>query len=321
MNKIINHIKSSPSYVLNKFVGYWDDFVKNWFDNHQAGVALLIPESQAFVNLPGTSGSNKFNPDELVEPYLGNPENCKFVIINYNPGGSQNSNNPSQGKESDKYYSNLSAPLPDGWLIKEFHNSCGDKYSSFVNNWSSLKSSLLKHNPPVCGVSWWQGANGKGGRMDWINRFAMHYGIKNVISDDVFALEMAPYHSKTKGNFMLARNLQQHYADHVLIPAGYAAMNTVIKMAICVGAQFNKVLKRIGADRLKLWDSTNTSQGYTWPQPTNYHKYALWRLKLPNDQYAYYLVLSHKSWTNNLPTAAFQVIEGVIANECKQLIP
>ena len=61
------------------FIEYWDIVIEQWLQN-RSGCHELEEQKQFALNL-GIDEENR-----LPEPYWGDPDNCSFVIMNYNPG-------------------------------------------------------------------------------------------------------------------------------------------------------------------------------------------------------------------------------------------
>lgn len=188
---------------------FWNDFVEAWFAAMQTQGNMNVAERIAMQ----FGNASSINLDELPEPYYGKPhEDVEAVFINLNPGMST-----GDDLESTKFFSKLTAPNPDGWLIKKFVKT--KNYREYANSCSCLDPNLRSNNPEVCGVKWWQGLDPKsiGGRMSWVRRI---YDKADMCPSKVFALELCPFHSKRWG-FDLEENqvLKDFINEHVIEPA------------------------------------------------------------------------------------------------------
>lgn len=231
------------SSYWDAYYKFWNEFVEAWFNSMQSQKNRNIAEEKArkFWN------ASSINLDELPEPYYGKPhKDVDAVFINLNPGMST-----GDDLESTKFFSKLTAPEADGWLIREYAKTkC---YREYANKWSCLSPDLRNHDPEVCGVRWWQdiAPNPIGGRMSWVRRI---YGKIDVCPSKVFALELCPFHSKRWG-FDLAANqgLKDFINEHVIEPAIVATIENELPFAIAVGAAIRDVLVRAGAKKEKEW--------------------------------------------------------------------
>jgi hypothetical protein len=226
---------------------FWDGFVEAWFTFMQSQKNWNIAERIAiqFGNV------SSINLDELPEPYYGKPhEDVDAVFINLNPGMSSD-----DVLESTKFFSKLTAPELEGWLIKEFAKTkC---YRAYANKCSCLDPNLRNHVPEVCGVRWWQDVVPRpiGGRMNWVRRI---YEKADMCPSKVFALELCPFHSKRWG-FDLVKNqvLKDFINEHVIEPALVATIENKLPFAIAVGAAIRDILVCVGAKKEKEWVCDN----------------------------------------------------------------
>lgn len=234
-----NHDKA----YWEKYYKFWNDFVGAWFASMQTQGNMNVAERIAMQ----FGNASSINLDELPEPYYGKPhEDVEAVFINLNPGMST-----GDDLESAKFFSKLTEPDPEGWLIKEFAKT--KKYREYANKCSCLDPDLRNHNPEVCGVKWWQDLEPRpiGGRMSWVRRI---YDKPDMCPSKVFALELCPFHSKRWG-FDLAENkvLKDFINEHVIEPAIVATVENELPFAIAVGAAIRDVLVYAGAKKEKEW--------------------------------------------------------------------
>ena len=186
------------------YYSFWDDFVKAWYNRRSHGYEVPQDEiSRAYNNAVANLVF-----DELPNPYFGDPKNgVDAVIINLNPGGSEKDANKA-GTDATQFYSNLKyGEHGRGWLMWKFVYEAMCSYRGFIGNdknllkdgkvvnWSQLNPALRGHKPEVCGVKWWQGTNPRrvgGKRIPWLTRIYQNQGLT---PEEVFALELCPYHS------------------------------------------------------------------------------------------------------------------------------
>ena len=227
----------------NAYYKFWNDFVGAWFSSMQNQKNMNVAER---IAMQFGNASNMYL-DELPEPYYGKPhEDVEAVFINLNPGMST-----GDDLESTKFFSKLTSPDPEGWLIKEFAKT--KNYRAYVDRYSCLDPKLRNHSPEVCGVKWWQDLAPKsiGGRMSWVRRI---YDKADMCPSRVFALELCPFHSK-RWCFDLAENqvLKDFINEHVVEPAIVATIENELPFAIAVGAAVRDVLSHAGAKKEKEW--------------------------------------------------------------------
>lgn len=58
---------------MQRYLDYWDDVVRRWFDEDIEGNQNLFVKDSPLG----------LNPKHLLEHYWGNPKNCSIVIANY----------------------------------------------------------------------------------------------------------------------------------------------------------------------------------------------------------------------------------------------
>ena len=229
-----------------EYYKFWDDFVEAWFTAMQNQGNRSIAERIAMQ----FGNASCINLDELPEPYYGKPhEDIDAVFINLNPGMST-----GDDLESTKFFSKLTAPYPEGWLLKEFAQS--KSYRKYANTCSCLDPNLRNHEPEVCGVKWWQDIAPKpiGGRMSWVRRI---YDKPSMCPSRVFALELCPFHSKQwEINFADNKELKDFICEYVIKPAVVATIENNLPFAIAVGVSTRDILSNIGAteeEESKKW--------------------------------------------------------------------
>lgn len=243
-----------PSNTENKWAGwdeyraYWDEFVRRWFDAKNAD-ALALPDdsltkalhSYFAEGLDPIRGRDdaKLSRNELPEPYMGNPQGAKFVIVQMNPGMSE------MGEET-KYYSNLNSP--NGFLIRDFAECCEKKYSNWIDRWSLFKAeypNVPKYPngvPPskVCGHDWWWHPN----RRHWIKCFA------ECDLSEVFVIESCPYHSRKFDSAMAMR--KDYLLQRVILPAAKACRENNLNCVVCLGSKMKDFLENVLKARLVM---------------------------------------------------------------------
>ena len=313
------------------YYSFWDGFVKAWYDQRKNGYQKPQDEiSKAYDN-----AVDNLVFDELPNPYLGDPKNgVEAVIINLNPGGSEQDANKA-GTDATQFYSNLKdGEHGKGWLMWKFVHEAGCSYRGFIGNdmnllkdgkvvnWSQLNPALRGHQPEVCGVKWWQGSNPQrvgGKRIPWIRRIYQ----TNVEPEQVFALELCPYHSVGFGlnnrDSIAKRTLSEFIVERVMKPAAMAVVESNLPFALAVGKGVADILDSVGAEFIKEWSHTTPIIG--WPTNSRgeliMRTYRRYIVKAHNGQNANIIV----TWLKNnrgipAPGKEFDGVERFIRNDC-----
>lgn len=245
-----------PSNTENKWEGwdeyraYWDNFVKEWFTcKESAHNPMSLPDDSLTKALDSYFAEDldpirgcddaKLSRNELPEPYMGNPQGAKFVIVQMNPGMSE------LGEET-KYYSNLNST--NGFLIRDFAECCEKKYSNWIDRWSLFKAeypNVPKYPngvPPskVCGHDWWWHPN----RRQWIKCFA------ECDLSEVFVIESCPYHSRKFDSAMAMR--KDYLLQRVILPAAKACRENDLNCVVCLGSKMKDFLENVLKARLVM---------------------------------------------------------------------
>lgn len=284
----------------NEYYGFWDDFVRKWFENRPND-----PTDNVSVSYNAAVPQITF--DELPTPYLGAPDTgVSAVIINLNPGLSETIGfGDFAGRNSDEtqYWSNLNNPI--GWMIREFRDRKHLSYREYVNEWSCLNPALLdsaKYPQWCCGVHWWQGYESEriqrnlrrqcsrhNMRIPWLQQV---YNNSHINALNVFALELCPFHSK---RFSLSRGeedvLVPFIQKRVFLPAAMAVKENDLPFAVAVGLDVGSVISAAGAQLEKEWAPVSLP---CWPTGRNgkcvRRKYRMYKVELEDGLMARVLV-------------------------------
>lgn len=163
--------------LLDQFVDYLDKVISDWFNG------IIDGEQKAYKNL--------INQSYMPEPYIGNPKNCSFVVVNYNAGAGDNRDShnylPCAGCTIDRQrlicyvkdnsYSAFEVPFPCLMTDEELEQ----------RNWTWIKS--------YGGYLWWQR------RKEWIQNVTRAAGVPSI-NDGVmpFAIELCGWHTPSWSN-------------------------------------------------------------------------------------------------------------------------
>lgn len=317
MGRIGNDEKRDGWNGWKDYYSYWDAFVARWLKRVEGGCAGPFPDDELTPSIAHFFGVGVRNErkrlvyDELPEPYYGDPERAKCVIIQMNLGLSDDAQKVGRSVSNDgtKCFSNKDNP--DAFLIRSLmgidgrFTDCKRSYRKFAQTWSSLKSAYPNGVDPadVCGHEWWHTRN----RMQWIK------GFTGADIEDVFDIEFCPYHSKA-WNPAINRAIDGDYVRRrVVLPAAKAAgeMGCVICFSSSVRDYLRDILK---ADPIatwcngKFWEGAHGVDAVTidaWPKQNGVvpsHVYQLYRYSPADESHLSVLFLYVQTNCMKLPT-------------------
>lgn len=209
--QLANSVSANSSTI---FVDYWDIVIKQWLRNN-FNCSELMEQKKIGIDLG--IGIDSIN-NRLPEPYWGNPDNCSFVIMGYNPGPCHDSRHNYRFC-ADSYNS----------MIYEIKRS---KYSVFAKSfplYRDLTSSELWFEDSI-GREWWQKQKDK-----WIDCLLKKKETKKL----PFAMEFCAWHSdEWKGlkAGVIYNNIKYY---EILINAFIEAIKrSDCHVGICFGCEF-----------------------------------------------------------------------------------
>ena len=299
------------------FYKFWDWFVQEWFNGRSNTLGSSEYDGCNYGAISGAYNSctQGLNFDELPEPYLGRPDKgVKAVIINLNPGMLQ-SDKLDESLERQKLYTWKdtycgNGPFVTRSLIRDFAEDYNMRYSKFLQKWSCLNSQYRQPDTDLCGVKWWQGNNPKrigGKRIPWMRRIYQ----TNIEPEEVFALELCPYHSIGFGfnnRDSEAKTLVKFIAEQVIKPAATVVIENHLPFAVAVGKGIADILDEIVGEFAKEW---------SYKTPKNERKYRLYVVRTCDGQKAKIIV----TWLKNnrgipAPGKTFVCAERQIREDC-----
>lgn len=219
---------------LSDYINYWDKKI----------VAFLAYRSSSYI-YPTSFGIGEppLQGDFIPEPFMGNPDEFSFVIVNLNPG----------------------AGVPHSWL------HCQDIPGTLVN-----KVKKIGYSNAVCDFPYLQDENTVGlidwnnspGRVWWkekeswikhkIKLFELSYKIEEPIPNNLlpFAMEMYAWHTcewpKSLNNKMKKSGTYGKLVkDNVIDPLYEAIQNSKFKTAFCVGKPIGEIIDSFGVFKIK----------------------------------------------------------------------
>ena len=281
------------------YYSFWDEFLEGWRLSVERGERPRDMVSNIF--LPPNATVRNLVVDELPQPYEGfhdgllrsGEQKLRAIILNLNPGASTSG-------EHAKFYSKREH---GAWLIDEFLHR--GSYRKFVEDWSCLRSGFGKTikgkfaQEEVPGVTWWPS------RVKWACRM---YGCPDIVSENVFAPEICPYHSKkwrectTHGGLFKNKDFTEYFQKRILFPVAVALLQNELPFALCVGTAFKEILEQgMGILPSRVWSSKNPVM--SWPRKEGRpveRMYGLYEMKFSHEELGSRLGLHAGKWKARL---------------------
>ena len=206
---------------LSSYINFWDQTIESLFAN------------SSVKSLPLNLGI-KIQEDYMPEPYMGDPNNCSFVIVNLNPGTGvchscfkqQDINGTLINKAKTLGYSTAVKDYPylqEGKVVglDNWDDSPGRK-------WWKSKEWWIKHMLNVCDNS---------------------YDPKRPIPDGYypFAMELFAWHTKSWPGALNSKMMKSgifgtEIFNDVIEPLHEAINNSKFKFAFCVGKPIGSII-------------------------------------------------------------------------------
>lgn len=223
---------------MNAFIRYWDEVIQEWFCDK------IDAEQQYYGKL--------VNPNYLPEPFIGNPNHCSFVIVNYNAGGGDN-------RDPMIYKDCVECPKNTESLIRYVKNR---NYSDvmtlfpFLLTEKELAKRGLSGIECYSGYKWWQAKRG------WINHVAKAANVPNI--DDglmPFAIELCAWHSKSWSDteILIKEPLKAIVEKRVIDIIIKATKLSKSHFAYFIGKKHIPVLEKFGFHH--IWGDSEKAKG------------------------------------------------------------
>lgn len=236
---------SAPS---GKYIQYWENVVWAWL-NYDFNDGDFRREIEKVFWNPKLKG--KLRTNHIPGPYLGNPDNASVVILNYNPGGSDewDSMKCHNCLRCDRnYYSIINYVDRHG-----YYNFAKDFPYLNVNVNDELKRSLDG------GKQWWMK------KIKWIDNLINAFSQEDESNIDEssnpeqksnknikypFAMEVCGWHSKKWSSNVLKKlykntDLGNHIYETVILPMLYVIQFNKT-FGICIGKELGDMLIGFG---------------------------------------------------------------------------
>ena len=233
-------MQTTSSHFLNDFIEYWNSVLQQWFkktiEKKQQEYKIIYKKSTPLV-----AGVPEPMYNYMPEPYMGEPRNCSFVIVNYNCGG---------GDDRDPHiyrhcvHCKNSIPLSSTYVCTNGYSKYALPFP-FLQDASWLKKHGLNYLNTYSGYKWWQS------RKPWIDH--IHDIIYNSKQDKEsklpFAIDLCPWHEKSWSNVKdLTKNpdIKKVVEDYVMNVIIEAIRNSDGKFAFFIGKRHVDLLKSFG---------------------------------------------------------------------------
>ncbi len=321
-----------------EYFSYWDDFVGNWCQTNGS----FDERFRRVFN------EKSYDLKEIPEPYIYKTDcSCrvdgvKAIMININPGA-------SSGIECTKCFCRYAISPPSAMLLGKLLGECNQSYRSWVSEYGCLLNEYKRFRSCIPGVKWWQGEKkeeGRGGRMRWINQFYGQFRQGPILPENVFALELCPYHSKHAPTNVFTRPWKGFAEElylkfvwqHVCKPAVIAACENNVSCIVCVGKEvMDTVEKCLGLDETEpIMDLSEKSKTDGWPKSQKGGKpvcrhYKLWEFSharrsrwadicktMRNKPSKVWILGVWTQGSTKLPSKKFSGVEGLIVEKIKE---
>ena len=267
--------------ILSNYIKYWDQTIAGLF------------QKSPTANYWGVRVQTDFIP----EPFIGDPDNCSFVIVNLNPG-------------AGTCHSCFKKQNINGTLI---HKVKTNGYSKAVKDFPYLRNGAAVglidwDNSP--GRKWWKS------RERWIkhilNAFNPSYNPFDPIPDCCypFAMEMFAWHTETwprtlNNKMKKGRICGNDVYNEVIEPLHEAIKNSKCKTAFCVGKPIGEII-----DSFNLFTKTNPKPLQPIPSIKRYYD-------VYHDGNGCYIINTWAQGGNTYPIDKFEVEEEKMIQDIK----
>lgn len=218
---------------LQEYVQHWDNEINKWFSSPRE----VVREKEGFQY------------DYMPEPYIGNPYDSSFVMLNFNPG-------------IGVCHNWMALKDVQGSLIHKVANS---NYSKVFMDFPYLrngKSIELLHWDNSPGREWWEE------RHKWIDHI-VNVACWHCDGLMPFALELCPWHSANWNSYKFIKKLKddikfkQSIENIVINVFEEAIRKSHCPFGICIGKKFDDVLSIYGyGDVTKEYYQVTDKDGY-----------------------------------------------------------
>lgn len=244
--------------TIQDFIEYWDKQIEEWTQNGK------ITSDEKYWEIPVGKRKGKplsdcigLDPKLIPEPYFGNPENCLLVIVNFNPGtGGVDENN---NKANTQHIDNRDNPeTACGSIVKDCYSSIAKSFPMLddedifhphkrsdktIKNYNEKNTGQPFLGLPYPGYNWWHR------KKEWFDEIKTDFSFEH---EKPFALELCGWHSKGWKNVVYSDDLLKKISDRLQNVIIEAIHSSDLKIGICVGSPFKKILEYMGYTQIPL---------------------------------------------------------------------
>lgn len=267
---------------MNDFIKYWDDVLAYWVLNGS------VPPQESFWDFKKIG----LLPELMPEPYLGDPENCSVLILNYNPGAPDYDVASEEYKQDTAHHSQLDNP--DKMVFHYAHNYRERmKNGGYVGRDTDPLYNSSNLHP--AGKKWWSK------RLDWIKELIPE-STKNP-----FALDLCAWHSHEWANVKYDKELLAELKQRLAPVIEETIQKSDLGIGICIGAAWgSQVLPAFGYQDVTAEIMNLTDYRRGWKPLEGSRSYAI--LRNSNNTY---IINSWKTGFRNMdvPAPEYREIE------------
>ena len=266
-----------------EYIKNWNKKVENWQTDY-----LSYYHSDILTSFLKKIKSEKYKmkPEYLIEPYIGDINNCSAVFINKNPGSPIS---------SLQHYR-------DGEFI--IQDKAHKDYYCFSKNFPYLDGTIVEVG------DWWFK------RTEWVSRLAQTKDIS--ISRKPFALEIFPYHSNllATSHIIMSDDFLKYVLKNIIKPAEFANKHSELGIILSVGNTFEHLYEKLGFRKIvKINQDNHDEHKLDWcknadNKPIN-NEYNMWKSKTG----AYYLNFVFGANFNKPPAKKWNFVEQYLFNK------
>ena len=216
--------------ILTDFTAYWDTVITRWLTGE------VDEQQQPFYQKRGELG---LSFEDMPEPYWGEPQECSFVIVNYNPGGGFN-------RDRHTYRDCAGCPRSIVTYVQQMGYSALARQFPLLMDDTELAARGMQWVTEYGGWSWWQK------KREWIEQIKTaaieaNGQQKTALAKHPFVFELCAWHSKSfnercKDVLLDNERLKQRFCQTLQ----ESVRQSDLKLAVCVGAKFNGFLDKLG---------------------------------------------------------------------------
>lgn len=214
---------------MKTFIDYWDEVIREWTKGD--GSVKDVPQTErVWFDKTKTNLISEYMP----EPYIGDPENCSAVVINYNPGGDDIAKKDA--------YCHISQVAVEGSMP----NIMGNRYRELALDLPWLKPS--EQRPAFINERMQPTINWLENRKKWVDEL-LDQASDSEKAKMPFFIDICGWHSKNWKGVRFKSNsrydatpLIDYLKQHILPVLMYAIPKSQLGIGLCVGKQFAEVI-------------------------------------------------------------------------------